>query len=105
MNFPAAARVAELSGSPVIEVEISADGHLKAARVERSGGVGALDQAALTVIQLANPFDPFPPDLAAQYSTLRFAYQYEFVAGSSPSDADADANAAVTPSADSRSGP
>ncbi|MGH8206070.1 MAG: energy transducer TonB, partial [Steroidobacteraceae bacterium] len=46
LNFPSAARRAGLSGSPVLEVEIAADGRLRHARVRRSSGYGALDQAA-----------------------------------------------------------
>jgi protein TonB len=81
LNFPSAARRAGLSGSPVLEVEIGADGRLRQARVRRSSGYGALDEAALTILRLASPFNPFPPDLAAQYSRLRFAYQWDFVSG------------------------
>ncbi len=81
LNFPSAARRAGLSGSPVVEVEITADGRLRDARVRRSSGYGALDQAALTILRLASPFNPFPPAVAAQYSRLRFAYQWDFVSG------------------------
>ncbi len=61
LNFPSAAR-AGLSGSPVVEVEIAADGRLRRASVRRSSGYGALDQAALTILRLASPFNPFPAD-------------------------------------------
>lgn len=81
LNFPTAARNSHLSGSPVVEVEITADGHLRLARVRHSSGHGALDEAALTILKLASPFDPFPPDMATQYARLRFAYQWDFVAG------------------------
>jgi protein TonB len=98
LNFPSAARRADLSGSPVVEVDIAADGHLREASVRRSSGHGALDEAALTILKLASPFDPFPADLAAEYSRLRFAYQWDFVAGSLQTGA-------VTPSADTPAGP
>jgi protein TonB len=95
LNFPSAARRQGLSGSPVLEVEIAADGRLRSARVRRSSGYGALDQAALTILRLASPFNPFPADVAADFSRLRFAYQWDFVAGNlqgtaaRPDDADA----------------
>ena len=51
------------------------------ASVRRSSGSGALDEAALTILKLASPFEPFPADLAQGYAQLRFAYQWDFVAG------------------------
>jgi protein TonB len=81
LNFPSAARRSGLSGSPIVEVEIAANGRLSDARVQRSSGYGALDQAALTILHLASPFNPFPSDLAAEYARLRFAYQWDFQAG------------------------
>jgi len=98
LNFPIAARNAGLSGSPVIEVEIAANGRLVGATVRRSSGYGSLDESAMSILRLASPFDPFPPDLADDYSRLRFAYQWDFVAGALQTGA-------VTVSADTASGP
>jgi periplasmic protein TonB len=98
LNLPSAVRNAGLSGSPVVEVEIAANGHLQQASVRRSSGSGALDEAALTILKLASPFEPFPADLSADYSQLRFTYQWDFVAGALQSGA-------VTVSSDTRSGP
>jgi periplasmic protein TonB len=98
LNLPSAVRNAGLSGSPVVEVEIAANGRLRQASVRRSSGSGALDEAALTILRLASPFEPFPPDLSADYSQLRFAYQWDFVPGALQSGA-------VTVSSDTRSGP
>jgi protein TonB len=98
LNLPSAVRNAGLSGSPVVEVEIAASGRLRQASVRRSSGSGALDQAALQILKLASPFEPFPADLSAEYSQLRFAYQWDFVAGALHSGA-------VTVSSDSQSGP
>jgi protein TonB len=81
LNFPSAARRAELSGSPVIEVAIGADGRLLEAAIQRPSGHESLDQAALQILQLASPFEPFPKALAHDYTSLRFAYQWEFVGG------------------------
>jgi protein TonB len=98
LNFPTVARNAGLTGSPVIEVEIGASGRLIGAAVRRSSGFGSLDESALSILRLASPFDPFPPELAADYSRLRFAYQWEFVAGALQTGA-------VTVSSDTASGP
>lgn len=98
LNFPMVARSAGLSGSPVVEVQIGANGKLVEASVRRSSGHGSLDEAAMTILRLASPFDPFPPDLAAEYAQLRFAYQWDFVAGALQTGA-------VTASSDTTSGP
>lgn len=98
LNLPSAVRNAGLSGSPVVEVEIAANGRLREASVRRSSGSGALDEAALTIVKLASPFEPFPADLAQGYSQLRFAYQWDFVAGALHSGA-------VTVSSDTSKGP
>jgi len=81
LNFPAAARHAGTDASPVIEVAIDADGHLERAAIRRSSGDPELDQAALTILRLASPFDPFPPELAHRYRVLRFVYEWQFVGG------------------------
>ncbi len=81
LNYPVAARRTGLSGSPVIEVAIRADGRLIDASVRRSSGYAELDQAALGILRLASPFDPFPRELAAEHRSIRFSYQWEFTNG------------------------
>ena len=76
-----AARQAGLRLSTVLEVEIGADGRLESARVRRSSGDAELDHAALEILKLASPFDPFPPELARKFHALRFAYEWQFVGG------------------------
>lgn len=98
LNFPTAVRNRGLSGSPVVEVQIGANGRLIEATVRRSSGFGSLDESAMSILRLASPFDPFPADLAAEYSQLRFAYQWDFVAGTLQTGA-------VTVSSDTESGP
>ena len=78
---PAAARYAGKNASPVIEVAIGANGQLLRAVIRRSSGDPELDQAALAILKLASPFDPFPPELARRYRVLRFVYEWQFVGG------------------------
>lgn len=80
-NYPNAARQNGLTGSPVIEVIIESDGRLRSARIRRASGQPAIDAAALDILRLASPFDPFPPDLARDYRSLRFAYEWQFEGG------------------------
>jgi periplasmic protein TonB len=81
LNYPAAARHAGSNANPIIEVAIDADGHLEQATISRSSGDPELDQAALAILKLASPFDPFPPQLAHRYRVLRFVYEWQFVGG------------------------
>ena len=81
INYPTAARGTAAQASPVVEVGIAADGTLDRVIIRRTSGNPRLDQAALAILKLASPFDPFPPELAAQYRVLRFAYEWQFVGG------------------------
>jgi protein TonB len=81
LNYPTAAQRAGVQASPVLEVAIQADGRLTKAEIMTSSGYPDLDAAALAILKLASPFDPFPPDLAARYHTLRFAYEWQFTGG------------------------
>jgi protein TonB len=81
VNFPNAARRSKLSGNPVVEVVLAASGGLVRANVSRSSGYGELDRAAMDILRLATPFEPFPEALAARHDVLRFSYEWQFVGG------------------------
>ncbi len=81
LNFPNEARRRALSGNPVIEVAIRADGSLDEVVVRRTSGHRELDQAAVSIVRLASPFDPFPPEMRERYPVLRFAYEWQFLDG------------------------
>jgi len=69
---------------PTLEVAIAADGRLRDIVVRRSSGDAALDQAALTILRLAAPFEPLPEAIRRDYDVLRFAYEWEFLGGRRP---------------------
>jgi protein TonB len=81
LNFPNEARRRALSGNPVLEVAIRADGRLEQVVVRRSSGHRELDAAAVDIVRLASPFDPFPPAMRERYPMLRFAYEWQFLKG------------------------
>jgi protein TonB len=66
---------------PDVEVVISADGSLKSSVIMQSSGSAKLDQAALDILKLASPFDPFPKELADKYRSLRFTYRWQYEGG------------------------
>lgn len=67
--------------APVLELAVRADGSLAELQLLRSSGQRALDQAAIEMLRAASPFTPFPVELAAQRSSLRFAYEWRFETG------------------------
>jgi protein TonB len=81
LNFPHEARRRSLSGNPVLEVAIRADGGLEQVVVRRPSGHRELDNAAVAIVRLASPFDPFPPAMRERYPVLRFAYEWQFLEG------------------------
>jgi protein TonB len=78
MNFPTEARSRGFNGNPTLEVTIDPDGRLAAIVVRRSSGNEALDQAALSILRSAAPFEPLPSSVRAEYDELRFAYEWDF---------------------------
>jgi periplasmic protein TonB len=83
MNFPDVARRNKMSGTPVIEVTIGSDGKLLQTSVRRSSGHVEIDEAAMRILKLAAPFDPFPGELAGKHDEIRIAYEWQFLGGAS----------------------
>ncbi|MCC7258744.1 MAG: TonB family protein [Gammaproteobacteria bacterium] len=82
LNFPGAEQLATIDTPPVLEVAITADGSLKEIVVRNSSGYRNLDQAAMEILRIAAPFEPFPQVLREDYDVLRFAYEWHFGSGS-----------------------
>ncbi|MFT4591576.1 MAG: protein TonB [Gammaproteobacteria bacterium] len=75
MNFP------DTSGAirnPVLEVAVTANGELAEVILLRSSGQKKLDQAAVSILRMASPFDPFPKHLSRDFDVLRFSYEWYF---------------------------
>jgi protein TonB len=85
INFPDVARREKLSGTPVIEVTIGADGKLLSSVIKRASGHAELDDAAMRILKLAAPYDPFPRELAARHDAIRIAYEWQFLGGATES--------------------
>ena len=80
INFPDVAR-RKLSGTPVIEVTIGSDGKLLNTVVRRSSGHAEIDEAAMRILKLASPYDPFPAAMNAKHDEIRIAYEWQFLGG------------------------
>lgn len=60
LNYPDEARQRRLGGKVVITVGVRRDGSVESSRVLSSSGIPLLDDAALRVVRLAQPFPPLP---------------------------------------------
>lgn len=60
LNYPDEARRRRLSGELVISIAIRRDGSVERADVIRSSGIQLLDDAALRIARLAEPYEPLP---------------------------------------------
>ena len=77
-----------ISGSPTLMVAIDASGDLAEAVIRKSSGSTVLDLAALDILNRASPFDPFPPEVTAEYDIVRFEYKWLFADQLLPSASD-----------------
>lgn len=76
--LPQLGDIGGISGSPTLMVSIDATGDLNDAVIRKTSGSTVLDLAALDILQRASPFNPFPPEIAAEYDTVRFEYKWLF---------------------------
>ncbi len=60
LNYPDEARRRRLGGQVVISVGVRRDGSVESAQILRSSGTPLLDEGALRIVQLAQPFPPLP---------------------------------------------
>lgn len=60
LNYPDEARRRQLAGTLVISVAIRRDGSVERAEIIQSSGIRLLDDAALRIARLAEPYPPLP---------------------------------------------
>ncbi len=81
LHYPDEARRRHLSGTLIVHVLIDQDGRLLEARIGVRSGHQVLDDAALRIVRLAAPFDPFPEGMRKRYSRLMITRTWEFKSG------------------------
>lgn len=77
LNYPDEARRRRLSGTVVINIGIRRNGSIERADVVQSSGIPLLDEAALRIAKLAEPYPPLPktpenPDILNVVRTWQF---------------------------------
>lgn len=78
LNYPQAAKEQRLYGSLILHVGVRRDGSVESIRVVRSSGHPLLDQAAVKIVNLAAPYSPFPPEIAAETDVLDIVRTWQF---------------------------
>ena len=61
LNYPDEARRRRIGGTVMINVGIRRDGSVESATIVQSSGIRLLDEAALRIARLAEPYPPLPP--------------------------------------------
>jgi protein TonB len=80
-NYPAQATQDGIYGTLRVMVAINPDGTVNDIRILRSSGERVLDEAAIDIVRLAAPFDPFPPELRAKVDVLDIIRTWQFHRG------------------------
>jgi protein TonB len=81
LNYPADASSAGIYGTLRLMVSLKPDGTVQDIRILRSSGERVLDEAAVNIVQLAAPFEPFPPDMRARVDILEIIRTWQFHRG------------------------
>ena len=81
LNFPDAARRADLSGNLIVEVALYPDGSVRNITILRPSGHKILDDAAVRIVKLAAPFAPFPPEIRDETDILYITRTWVFTSG------------------------
>ncbi|HEY0963187.1 MAG TPA: energy transducer TonB [Pseudomonadales bacterium] len=81
LNYPQAASEQGIYGTLRVMVALNPDGTVDDIRILRSSGERVLDEAAVDIVRLAAPFDPFPPELRANVDVLEIIRTWQFDRG------------------------
>ncbi len=80
-NYPEQASADGIYGTMRVMVALNPDGSVNDIRILRSSGERVLDEAAVAIVRLAAPFDPFPPELRAKVDVLEIIRTWQFHRG------------------------
>ena len=81
VNYPPAARQQQLYGSLRMLVALFPNGEVSEIQILQSSGHSLLDQAAIEIVNMAAPFDPFPEAMRAEADILEIIRTWRFHEG------------------------
>jgi len=83
INYPDEARQMQMYGNVRMLVALQPTGRINEVRILQSSGHTVLDQAALNIVNLAAPFEPFPDELRTEADILEIIRTFRFHEGNS----------------------
>lgn len=81
LNYPEEARINSIHGSLRMLVSIRPDGSVHEVDILKSSGHPTLDDAAIRIVQLAAPFQPFPLEMRERMDLLEIIRTWKFEKG------------------------
>ena len=81
LNYPEEARANSIHGSLRMLVSIRPDGSVQEVDILKSSGHPTLDDAAIRIVQLAAPFQPFPLEMRERMDLLEIIRTWKFEKG------------------------
>lgn len=81
IHYPAEAKRNQLYGQLRLAVSLLPNGYVEDIEVLHSSGVRVLDDAAMRIVRLAEPFDAFPAELKQEVDQLEIIRTWQFVPG------------------------
>ena len=81
INYPIKARQQQVYGNVRMLISLNASGQIRETRIIQSSGESLLDQAAVDIVNLAAPFEPFPEELKAKADILEIVRTFRFHEG------------------------
>jgi len=77
-NYPDKARRQKISGSLILDVALNPNGTIHNVEITHPSESKILDEAALRIVRLAAPFDPFPENIRKATDILHITRTWEF---------------------------
>ena len=81
INYPIQARQQQVYGNVRMLISLNASGQISETRIIQSSGKSLLDQAAVAIVNLAAPFEPFPKELKAEADIIEIVRTFRFHEG------------------------
>lgn len=78
LNYPDEVRNNHLSGTLILSVLINHDGSVELMEVRSSAGKSLLDESAKRIVNIASPYQPFPPEMREDYDQLMITRTWLF---------------------------